>query len=122
VTVYLDLHDLVAAAERINGPDCIRDLGLLSSAVARHSSFVFGIDPYPSLDLKAAALLASVVGNHALVDGNKRLGWVAVRLFYGLNEVALRVDQDEAYRLVLGVAKGLDDVSAIAEVLASWHD
>ena len=119
--VCLELDDLVRAAERIGGPDCIRDLGLLSSSIHRHASIVFGVDVYPSLDLKAAALLTSVVSNHALVDGNKRLGWVAVRLFYGLNNVNLRYDEDAAYQLVLGIAKGFDDVQQIADVLASWH-
>jgi death-on-curing protein len=122
VIVCLELDDLVRAAERIGGPDCIRDLGLLSSAIHRHASVVFGVDVYPTLDLKAAALLTSVVSNHALIDGNKRLGWVAVRLFNGLNDIRLRYDEEEAYQLVLSIAKGLDDdVQGTATVLASWH-
>ena len=72
---------------------------------------------------KAAALLHSLVKNHALVDGNKRLGWVAVRLFYRMNETDLRVDADEAFDLVAAVADGrLRDVDAIAERLARWRD
>jgi death-on-curing protein len=121
VTEFLRLEDLVRAAERIGGPECIRDVGLLSSSIARHTSVVFGIDVYPSLDLKAAALLTSVVSNHALVDGNKRLGWVAMRLFYALNGVELRFDEDTAYELVLDIAKGLNDVHHVARVLGSWH-
>ena len=119
--VCLELDDLVRAAVRIGGPDCIRDLGLLSSSIHRHCSIVFGIDVYPTLDLKAAALLTSVVANHALVDGNKRLGWVAVNLFYGLNNIRLTFDEDAAYELVCSIAKGLDDVQRVADTLASWH-
>lgn len=121
MTEYVELDDLVRAAERIGGPQCIRDLGLLSSSIARHASVVFGVDIYPTLDLKAAALLTSVVSNHALVDGNKRLGWVAVRLLYGLNNVEVQFDEDDAYELVLDIAKGLDDVEHVARVLGSWH-
>ena len=50
---------------------------------------VFGRDAYSGLDTKAAVLLESVVRNHALVDGNKRLGWLAVVVFYGLYDVVL---------------------------------
>ena len=35
------------------------------------------IAAYPTLHEKAAALLDAVVRNHALVDGNMRLGWAS---------------------------------------------
>ena len=82
----------------------------------------FGEEAYATLDLKAAALLHSLVTGHALVDGNKRLGWVAVRLFYRLNGEDLRTTQDQAYDLVVGIADGsIIDVSAIAKRLADWR-
>jgi len=46
---------------------------------------VAGRDAYPDLVTKAAALLQSVVGNHALIDGNKRLGWLATAVFPEIN-------------------------------------
>jgi death on curing protein len=67
---------------------------------------------------KAAALLHSLVRNHALVDGNKRLGLAAVIAFYGMNGLRLTFSNDEAYELVMAVAAGhLDDVASIAEQL-----
>jgi death-on-curing protein len=74
VTQHLDLDDLLAAAEAAVGraPE-VRDYGLLESALARPQSTVFGEDAYPGLHEKAAALLHSLVSNHALIDGNKRL-------------------------------------------------
>ena len=42
-------------------------------------------DAYPSIHEKAAVLLESIVRNHPLVDGNKRLGWLAAYVCYGLN-------------------------------------
>ena len=68
---YLDLDDLVRLVRRL-GAGPIRDLGLLDSCAARPRSTVFGVDAYPALDLKAAALLHSIARNHALVDGNGR--------------------------------------------------
>ena len=51
-------------------PPPVRDVGLLGSAAARPQTTVFGEDAYPDIWLKAAALLQSVLKNHALVDGN----------------------------------------------------
>ena len=93
----LSLEDLVAIATRIGrGEPGIRDLGLLQSAAARPATSVFGEDAYPDLATKAAAMLESLVRNHALVDGNKRLGWLALVLLLALNGVRLDVDDDEA--------------------------
>jgi death on curing protein len=79
---------------------------------------VFGKDAYPSLDAKAAALLHSLARNHALIDGNKRLGLAAVIAFSGLNGRRLTLTNDQAYHLVMKVAAGeLDQVEEIAAIL-----
>ena len=81
---------------------------------------VFGSDAYPTLHEKAAALLHSVVANHALVDGNKRLGLASVIAFLGINGWRLTLTNDAAYDLVMAVAAGeVDDVARIAEALAA---
>jgi death on curing protein len=121
-TEYLDLDDLVASTDIAlgHGPD-VRDWGLLEAALARPQASVFGEDAYPSLDEKAAALLHSLVTGHALVDGNKRLGLVAVLLFYGMNGCDLTASEDERVELIVAVADGrLDSVEKIAERLAAY--
>lgn len=123
MTEYLDLEDLLAAAEAaVGAPAEVRDIGLLQAAVARPRATAFGEDAYPDLDQKAAALLHSIVTTHPLVDGNKRFGWVATRLFYLMNDADVRVDDDEAFETVVAVADGtLRDVTAIADRLRSWR-
>lgn len=105
-TEYLDLVDLVDLARTLLGdPSPIRDIGLLGSAAARPQTSVFGEDAYPDLITKAAALLQSIVNNHALVDGNKRLGWLATAVFLELNCVeASRASNDDIYELVIWIA------------------
>jgi len=122
VTEHLDLDDLLVAGEVILGePPQVRDIGILAAAVARTRASVYGEDAYPDLDAKAAALLHSIVTGHALVDGNKRLGWVSVRLFYRLNGSNLRVHIDDAEALVIAIADGsLRDVQKIADRLRPW--
>ncbi len=119
--IYLTLPELLHVAERVlGGEPLIRDIGLLEAAVARPRATAFGEDAYPDLDGKAAALLHSVVRNHALVDGNKRLALGAVIAFYGLNGRRLMLTNDAAYDLFIKVASGaLDSVDDIAAVLAT---
>ena len=89
--------------------------------MARARASVYGDDAYPDLHGKAAALLHSVVTGHALVDGNKRLGWVSVRLFYRRNGKDLRAPIDDAFDLVASIADGsLRDVPDMAARLRAW--
>jgi death-on-curing protein len=116
---FLDLDDVVDLAIALLGdPAPIRDIGLLGSAVARPQTTAFGEDAYPDIWTKAAALLHSIVKNHALVDGNKRLGWLATAVFLEINGVEIsRASNDDVYDLVIDVAAGQPTVDAIAERL-----
>ena len=116
---FLDLDDVVDLAIALLGdPAPIRDIGLLGSAVARPQTTAFGQDAYPDIWTKAAALLHSIVGNHALVDGNKRLGWLATAVFLEINGVEIsRASNDDVYDLVIDVAAGQPSVDTIAERL-----
>jgi death-on-curing protein len=114
---YLELEDVVALAAILFGdPPPIRDIGLLGSAVARPRTSAFGQDAYPDILTKAAALLQSIVNNHALIDGNKRLGWLSTAVFLEVNGVkALRVSNDDVYDFVIWVAA---TSPAIEEIVA----
>ena len=116
--IYLTLEDLLHVARRTLGTLEVRDMGLLESAVARPRTTVFGDDAYSSLAEKAAALTHSVVKNHALVDGNKRLALAGLIAFLGVNGRRLTFDNDGAYDLIIAMASGeLQEVAAIAAVL-----
>jgi len=113
---YLDLDDLIDLARALLGdPPPIRDVGLLGSAAARPQSAAFGHDAYPDVITKAAALLQSIVNNHALVDGNKRLGWLASAVFLELNGFnASKISNDDVYDLVIWIAStnaSLEDIT-----------
>lgn len=117
MTDYLTLDDVLAAAEaHLGHPAEVGDYGLLESALARPQATVFGDDAYPGIHEKAAALLQSLATNHALIDGNKRTAFVAIALFYELNDHRVpAAPEDELFDLVLAVAtRALDSVPAIA--------
>ncbi len=120
-TEFLDLDDLLALAERLLGsPAPVRDVGLLGSAAARPQTSAFGADAYADIWTKAAALLQSIVKDHPLVDGNKRLGWLAAAVFLELNGIeATAAGNDNVYELVTTIAAGHHDVDEIAAMIRS---
>lgn len=121
---YLDREDVLTAIEAaLHRPPEIRDHGVLEAALHRPQAVWYGQDVYPDLDTKAAALLLALVGNGPLVEGSKRMGWIAARLFYVLNGRDLRMPADEAYDLVVRIAQGQeDDVAKVAATLRRWVD
>jgi death-on-curing protein len=116
---FLDVDDVVGLATALLGDRApIRDIGLLGSAVARPQTTAFGEDAYPDIWTKAAALLHSIVKNDALVDGNKRLGWLATAVFLEINSIEISgASNGDVYDLVIHVAAGEPTVDAIADRL-----
>jgi len=116
---FLDLEDVIGRAIALFGdPPPVRDMGLLGSAVARPQTTAFGDDAYPDIWTKAAALLQSIVKNHALVDGNKRLGWLTTAVFLEINHVEIsRASNNDVYDLVIDVAAANPSVDDIAQRL-----
>ncbi len=117
---FLTLEDLLAAgAAYLGARPQVRDYGILEAAVGRPQAVVFGEAVYPDIHFKAAALLHSVVKGHALVDGNKRLGLGALRLFYALNGYTFIADDDQKFELVMDVAEShlvaVEDIAARLE-------
>ncbi|MFH0241990.1 type II toxin-antitoxin system death-on-curing family toxin [Streptomyces sp. HK10] len=121
---YIQIDEILAIARKANGTEhCVRDMGLLVSAIERPRTNVFGAELYPALHDKAAALLHSVARNHALIDGNKRTAWLAMRVFLRLNGVSAGIPSPHvsiAGPFVEEVAQDNIDVPVIAKRLLAW--
>ena len=123
MTEYLDREDVLTAGSIAFGAELkVRDYGLLDAAVARPQATVFGVDAYPDLWDKAAALLQSLARNHALVDGNKRTAWAAAWTFLYINGVQLAADfdVDRAEDLMNEVATQDCDLSYVSASLLGF--
>ncbi len=116
---YLHLEDLLQLATDL-GDLVVRDLGLLEAAAQRPQTTLYGQEAYPSIPDKAAVLLESLTRNHALIDGNKRIGWLAVVVFLDINRFVLDAPDDDAYDLVISVSTGALDYSVVARRLEKW--
>ena len=92
----------------------LRDEGLLESAVYRPQASFGGQDLYPDLFSKVAALGHSLVSNHPFIDGNKRVGFEAMRLMLRLNGHDIHASTDTKYAFVMDMAKGKLTEQAIA--------
>jgi len=121
--IYLDLDDLLYIAElAIGAAPIVRDAGLLESAAARPRTELFGTPVYPTLALKAAALTLSIVDNHALVDGNKRLGWLACAVFLDINGTdPTTASNDDVYEVVMHVAAHPIEIDELARPAPAGH-
>ncbi len=110
----LDLHAF--QIERYGGSGGLRDRGALESAAARPAMTFGGEDLYPDLAAKAAALMHSLVMNHAFVDGNKRVGAQAAIVFLLVNDHDTTISPKELEQMTLAVARAEMDV----EPLTIW--
>ena len=103
---YISLDDAMRAIVMLKiGP--VRDIGLLDSVLSRPRASAFGEDAYPTVGLKAAALLHSLMKNHCLVDDvNKRIAWFLTTIFCDLNDLCISLADDDAFSLVWDIAAG----------------
>ena len=112
VSIVIDIH-----AEQLalfGGPDGVRDVGLLESALARpQNKFGYGKSDLAAL---AAAYAFGIARNHPFVDGNKRAAFASMIVFLGLNGIDFDVPPQAATAIILSLAAG--EVSE--ESLARW--
>jgi len=122
MTVYLSAADVSQVIELVMGEPLdasLNDVGLLAGALARPRAVRHHVDVYPTLPLKAAALLESLARSNALVDGNKRTAWVATNVFLELNHHRTTFSENEAFILVQEVAHGHVRLHDAAERIAA---
>jgi death on curing protein len=110
----VDLHRW--ALQAYGGADGLRDEGLLESAIHAPQGSFGGIEFYPNVYEKAAALGYSLTKNHAFVDGNKRVGFASMATFLRLNGYEIRCQEDEGVDIMLRLAAG----SCGREELVQW--
>jgi death-on-curing protein len=107
------IHDLLI--QKFGGASGIRDKEALQSALARPYQTFGEINLYPTPEEKAAAILESLLTNHPFLDGNKRLGFVLMKLTLleaGLN---LETNHEIIYDFIIQVASGKLDIRRITE-------
>lgn len=113
----IQIHTLLI--QKFGGTNGIRDSDVLLSALARPFQTFDGIELYPTPVEKAAAILESIISNHPFLDGNKRLGYVLMKLFLFEGGFHLKVEQQDAYQFIILVASGQQNIDRIISWLQS---
>jgi death-on-curing protein len=112
MTSYLELEDALEQIRFLGFH--VREVGLLEGSLARPRTSLFGAEAYPTLSLKGAALIHSIITSRPLIDGNKGTGWTLLITFLMLNGVELVADTEDAFTFVLSVATAGDELAVIA--------
>jgi death-on-curing protein len=115
----LSLEDLLEVARRtLGGAVQVRDVGLLSAALARVEARAQGQEVYPTVEEQAAALLHSLATTAPLARGNQPFAWAATAVYLARRGRPSMLTDAEVVDLVTDVLTGrLDTVEAIAERL-----
>src|SRR3989344_1085151 len=116
---YLTVQDVLLlhslAIDNFGGSHGLRDLGLLESAVMRPQATFDGEELYPTIFLKSAALVHSLLLNHQFVDGNKRTAMFSVMTFMELNGYKITANQTEIVNCAMWIENKKPEIEEIAE-------
>ena len=108
------LHSILS--QKAGSAAGVREIGLLESAIESAYQTFDGQELYPTTEEKGARMCFSLISNHAFVDGNKRIGILALMTFLELNGAKISPSNEEIIRIGLGLAEG----KVGYEELLSW--
>jgi death-on-curing protein len=119
--LFLTLGEMLSIHEEqirlFGGPSGLRDAGLLLSAMGNVEATFGGAFLHESIFEMAAAYLYGICRNHPFLDGNKRTAAAAALIFLDMNRIEIDADEEEFYRLVIGVAEGRVSKASVAVFL-----
>ena len=110
----ITIHSMLI--HKTGGLDGVRDENLLDSALKTPFQTFGGEELYPTIHKKAACLCYGLVSNHAFIDGNKRIGILAMLTFLEINDVEIKYTDEELVQLGLGAAAG----KISQEMILNW--
>jgi death-on-curing protein len=114
--VVLAMHE--EALKKHGGPEAVRDMGLLESALARPKDLFAYSDEVASFPPLAAAYAKDIIANHPFVDGNKRTAFTVSLTFLLLNGMIVTATKEDRVLTVWSVADG----SLSENQLAAWFE
>lgn len=121
MTTYLTAEQVLFIHYRLvsetGGEHGVRDIGLLESAIARPRATFDKQELYKNIFEKAAALMESLVNNHAFIDANKRTGIACTVLFLRQNGILFSAKNSDLEKFTLRVSSSKIKLSEISKWL-----
>ncbi len=112
-----EIHKILI--DNFGGSTGVRDEGALESALTRPFQTFEDKDLYPNIIDKAAALIESLLMNHPFIDGNKRTGYVIMRMYLINNGRDIIATQEKKFEFVINIASGKTKFEEIVEGLSN---
>ncbi|GHV07164.1 death-on-curing protein [Spirochaetia bacterium] len=109
----IEMHSALIA--ETGGLDGVRDMNLLDGSVNSPYHTFGGQNLYPTIQAMAAHLAFSLVKNHPFLDGNKRIGVLAMLVFLDVNGIPVHCSNEELIKLGLELAEGSMDEAAVID-------
>ncbi|MDP4933921.1 MAG: Fic family protein [Salibacteraceae bacterium] len=104
-----------ALIKEFGGTHGVRDENGFDSALNRPYATFGETDLYPSPKDKAAAIAQSIITNHPFVDGNKRTGYVLMRLILNQSDIYITATENERYNFIISISEGKLDFDQIKD-------
>lgn len=95
----ISIHSILI--NQTGGLDGVRDYNLLESALKAPFQTFDGEELYPTIQKKAACICFALIKNHSFIDGNKRIGILAMMTFLKLNGMSIDCSDEELIHLGL---------------------
>ena len=111
----IEIHDLII--RDTGGASGTLSEGTLDFCIQRHELYLYGLEIFPDVFQKAAALMHCIILFHPFVDGNKRTGIVVSSIFLENNNYRLDYERSEAIPFTIKVAKGNAEILEVAQWL-----
>ena len=92
-----------------------RDKALLDSAYSAAFQCFNNQELFPTIQQKAARLAFGLIKNHPFIDGNKRIGTLAMLILLALNGIDLSYTQEELYTVILKIASGTAELKELTD-------
>lgn len=116
----IKIHNIII--EKFGGLRGVRDKNALDSAINRPYATFDNKELYPTIVEKASAIIESVIINHPFIDGNKRMGYILMRLMLIENSKDIEATQEEKYKFVIGISTGKLKIPGIKELDCITND
>jgi death-on-curing protein len=120
---FLTLSEVIEIhSNQINlygGKEGIRDISLLSSAIAMPYATFSGEYLHRDIYEMAAAYAFHICQNHAFIDGNKRTALASSLVFLELNGISIADPEEKLYEAMIKIASGKLSKESFAEILRS---
>ena len=107
----IQIHELLI--QKFGGSAGLRDPEALKSALTRPYQTFEDQNLYSTPEAKAGAVLESIISNHPFLDGNKRFGFVLMKLILLEAGLSISATHNEVYHFIIEVATGEHNINSI---------